>query len=277
MNADGKNVKIKTERFSVLYLKGRKNYVKIKIAENVAAQRGRMKYAIAMVDDEKEQTEITSEYIRRYFEENGGEYTLSVFYDGADFIKDYSPIYDIVFLDIEMNRRNGYDTAKIIRKTDESTAIVFVTRLARYALKGYEVSALDFIVKPMKYPSFAQKMKRFLAYVDGNRKKIVSVNGENGAVYFDENEISYVEVVSHYLIYHTVRGDFREWGTLKDLSKRLSEDKFKMCNRCYIVNLRYVRGIKDNIVTVGDNELIISRYKRKDFIEAVASFWGERG
>lgn len=233
-----------------------------------------MVYSIAIVDDEKDQMEIMENYIAQYFRENGGEYTISKFFDGIELVKGYAPVYDIVFLDIEMEKLNGYSAAKKIRQTDENTAIIFVTRLARFALKGYEVSALDFMVKPLAYSTFASKMKRIQAYADKNRKKVISVNAENGTVYLEEKDIYYVEVVSHYIIYHTAKGIFKEWGALKNVMERLSDEKFKMCNRCYIVNLRYVKAIKDNAVVVGTDELIISRYKKKEFIEAVASFLG---
>ena len=90
--------------------------------------------------------------------------------------------------------------AKRIRMTDESTAIIFVTRMAKYAIKGYEVSALDFIVKPLDYYSFALKIKRALNYVAANRKKLIELKVGSDIQYVDENDIKYVETLSHYLI-----------------------------------------------------------------------------
>ena len=139
------------------------------------------------------------------------------------------------------------------------------------------MSALDFIVKPVDYFSFALKMKRALAYVETNRKKPVMLKMGADAEYVYETEIKYVETLSHYLIYHTVRGDFKLLGSLKSATEQLSPETFILCNRCYLVNMRYVTEVKDNIVFIGDEQLIISRYRRKEFMEALAKFWGSRG
>lgn len=234
-------------------------------------------YSIAIVDDDGNDISLLKSAIERYFKENGGDYRIAEFHDGSELMAGYAPRYDIVFLDIDMKQLNGMAAAKRIRRTDDGTAIIFVTRMAKYAIKGYEVSALDFIVKPVDYFSFALKMKRALAYVETNRKKPVMLKMGADAEYVYETEIKYVETLSHYLIYHTVRGDFKLLGSLKSATEQLSPETFILCNRCYLVNMRYVTEVKDNIVFIGDEQLIISRYRRKEFMEALAKFWGSRG
>lgn len=234
-------------------------------------------YSIAIVDDDGNDISLLKSAIERYFKENGGDYRIAEFHDGSELMAGYAPRYDIVFLDIDMKQLNGMAAAKRIRRTDDGTAIIFVTRMAKYAIKGYEVSALDFIVKPVDYFSFALKMKRALAYVETNRKKAVMLKMGADAEYVYETEIKYVETLSHYLIYHTVRGDFKLLGSLKSATEQLSPETFILCNRCYLVNMRYVTEVKDNIVFIGDEQLIISRYRRKEFMEALAKFWGSRG
>lgn len=171
--------------------------------------------SIAIVDDDKEDILTLERHIARYFAEKGGEYGIASFYDGSELMRDYAPKYDIVFLDIDMEKLNGMAAAKRIRDTDEHTAIVFVTRMAKYAIKGYEVSALDFIVKPVEYGSFALKFKRALEYVAKNSKQLIEIKQTSGTVYIDMSEIKYVEILKHYLIYHTERGDFKVLGALK--------------------------------------------------------------
>ena len=234
-------------------------------------------YSIAIVDDDGNDISLLKSAIERYFKENGGDYRIAEFHDGSELMADYAPRYDIVFLDIDMKQLNGMAAAKRIRRTDDGTAIIFVTRMAKYAIKGYEVSALDFIVKPVDYFSFALKMKRALAYVETNRRKPVMLKMGADAEYVYETEIKFVETLSHYLIYHTVRGDFKLLGSLKSATEQLSPETFILCNRCYLVNMRYVTEVKDNIVFIGDEQLIISRYRRKEFMEALAKFWGSRG
>lgn len=235
-----------------------------------------MKYAFAVVDDEKEFTDSVCAMLDRYMKEIKGECSVSVFHDGAELIRDYKPIYDVIFLDIEMEQVNGMKTAKFIRKTDEKTLIVFITRLARLAISGYEVSALDFIVKPVEYDTFAYKMKKIVSHIE--RKKTISIiiKQDDKIVFLNEDDICYIEVINHCLVYHTIHGDYHEWGTLKSAEEQLTKGKFSYCNRCYIVNLRYVNKIEDGLAYINGTPLIISRYKKKEFMDDLMTFMGSQ-
>lgn len=235
-----------------------------------------MKYSIAIVDDEREQQDVLKENINRYFAQNGGAANIRTFEDGKQFLNNYKAEFDLVFMDIEMPDVNGMAAAKKLRETDDTTAIIFVTRMARYALKGYDVGALDFIVKPVDYYSFALKFKRALSYAEKKRKSKITLRQEDAIVCLDCAEITYVETVSHNLLYHTAGGGaYKVWGSLKSAAQALQScGDFALCNRCYLVNLAHVDGVSGNVAKVGGDELIISRYKRKEFIESLAGFLG---
>lgn len=79
------------------------------------------------------------------------------YYASVDFLEEYDSTYDIVFLDIEMPGSDGLTTAREIRGKDDAVAIIFITNMAQYAIHGYEVNAIDFMVKPVGYFNFAQK------------------------------------------------------------------------------------------------------------------------
>lgn len=235
-----------------------------------------MMYSIAIVDDEDVHIKNLSGYIERFFRENGGEYTISVFNDGDELLKGYSAAYDIVFLDIEMERVNGMKAARIIRKTDEDTAIIFVTHMARFAIKGYEVNALDFIVKPVDYYSFVLKMKKAIKYVGNNLNRTIELRIGDAVYSISERDIYYVESIEHNVIFHTAVGEFKLYGTLKAFSEKLSKSVFVMCNRCYIVNMKYVESVSGNIAVVHGCELVISRYKKAEFMQALVAYWGKK-
>lgn len=120
---------------------------------------------IAIAEDEKKEAEKLESYIRRYGAEHGENYNVSVFTNGIDFVSSAEPFH-IVFLDIDMPLMGGLDAAKKLREADKSACIIFVTNLAQYAVKGYEVDAMDFVVKPIDYPSFESKFKKAL-YMQG--------------------------------------------------------------------------------------------------------------
>lgn len=116
-------------------------------------------YHIAIVEDELEFSMQLQKYLRQYQQENGVEFKISVFRDGTEILKDYKPEYDAIFMDIEMPVINGMDAAEKIREMDEEVVIMFITNMAQYALFGYSVGALDFVMKPVNYYTFAMKVR----------------------------------------------------------------------------------------------------------------------
>ena len=86
--------------------------------------------------------------------------------------------------------------------------------------------------------------------------------------------IRYLEVDGHYIVYHTTEGDYSEYITLKEAEKKLNKPYFVRCNRCYLVNLKYVSAVRDDVVQVGRDELLISRPQKKAFLNALAVFIG---
>lgn len=235
--------------------------------------------SIAIVDDEKEHIDNIKAFLKQYFKSVGNKdgYTVSAFRDGRELIDDYKPKYDLVFLDIEMNDVDGMSAAKVIRQKDSKTAIIFVTRLASFAIKGYEVDALDFIVKPIDYANFSVKLKKALKRIELNRNKLVQVELPSGIRVLDSTQIRYVEIQNHALIVHMVDEDIKVWSSLKAIAEQLEDSFFEYCNRCYLVNLRYVTGINKNVCLLGNDELLISRYKHSAFVAALAKFYGGGG
>ena len=128
--------------------------------------------SIAILDDERTAIEETRKCLETYFKEIGEDATINEFEDAKAFINGYSPRFDLLFLDIQMAKENGIDIAKKIRETDSTSIIVFVTNMANLAVKGYEVDASDFIVKPLEYFSFKIKMNRIMERVRQNPKSV---------------------------------------------------------------------------------------------------------
>lgn len=232
-------------------------------------------YKIAIVDDEEESIERLKNHLDHYFAENGGEYTVSIFSDGAELIRGYLPIYDIIFLDIQMDQVNGVRTAKKIRETDEQTIIVFVTRMIKYAALGYDIGVNNFIVKPVEYHVLEMKMKKVLSQLALLADKHIYVEQKGGAVTLREDDIFYIETLNHYIYYHTKNGEYKVLGTLKQVKEQLSSYKFKECNRSYLINLRYITAVNQKDVTVAGERLQISRNRRREFLESIAGFWGK--
>ena len=128
--------------------------------------------AVAIVEDEESASKQLTEYINRYGKEQGEQFQVSLFSNVGSFLEPYKKV-DIVFMDIIMPGLNGMDGARQMREIDPETKIVFVTNMAQYAVQGYEVDALDFVVKPVNYKDFSYKMNRVVKAVKNHRRTLV--------------------------------------------------------------------------------------------------------
>lgn len=229
---------------------------------------------IAVVDDAESATEHLCECLRQFGTENGEIFNIDAYKDGLAFLGEYkNNKYDVVFLDIEMPKIDGLSVAAKLREMDGNVILIFITQMAQYAIRGYDVSAFDYIVKPYGYKNFALRMKKVMASLNSRTgTKLKLVYGGSVKV-LDSAAVEYIEVTGHDLVYHTTDGNFKSYGTLKDVEKDCPPT-FVRCNSCYLVNLRFVTEVNGFEATVGDSKLQISQPKRKEFMSALARYLG---
>ncbi len=233
-----------------------------------------MKYRIAIVEDEKASRELVKKYIKRYSIEHNRFFDVVEFEDGTEIIRDYEGKFDIIFLDIEMKHSNGMEIAEKIREKDKNVIIIFKTNMAQYAIKGYSVDALSFLLKPVPYFAFYQEFKRSIEKLDAREDSYILVPVESGIKKVMTNDINYVESMKHTLTIKTKQGDYSMRGVMKDMESKLEKYYFFRCNNCYLVNLAKVKGIQGEFAVVGNDELKMSRARKKPFLEALTSYVG---
>lgn len=227
---------------------------------------------VAVVEDEEAVARQLGDYIARYGKEKNISFDVVRFPDGIDFLNGYKPVYDVVLMDIEMPHSNGMRVAHKLRKLDKTVCLVFVTNLAQYAIEGYAVSATDYIVKPVSYEAFAFHFEKALGAVSRGEKKTVSITVSKEIVRIDTDDIYYLEVANHAVVYHTARGVYETWDSLSNAEKNLPAEQFARCNNCFLVNLRNVREVRGDMAVVGGDELKISRNKKKSFLAALTLY-----
>lgn len=229
---------------------------------------------IAIVEDQKAEARLLMDYIDRFSCEHGGQFKVTWFPDGEDILEEYKPIYDIVFIDIQLQFIDGMTTAEEIRKQDSKVILIFVTKIAQYAIKGYSVDALHYLLKPLTYFAFSMQMKRSLDKLRKRAQQFVILPFASGAVRINCADIIYVESDRHVMTFHTTEGPQSINSTMRELEEKLSGFGFFRCNSCYLVNLFHVKSINGNIAQVGDFELVISRARKKPFLEALTRYVG---
>lgn len=231
-------------------------------------------YHVAIVEDEASFATQLQEYLKQYEEENDVRFKISVFGDGAEILEDYQPLYDIILLDIEMPKVNGMKAAEQIRAQDADVTLMFITNMASYAIRGYEVGALDFVMKPINYYTFSMKMTRVLKRTKQKAQQDILLTLPDGVKKLNVQQIYYVEVQNRMLYYHTDEGVFVMRGTMQSVEQMLEPYAFAKCNHWYIVNLKHVSEVRKTIAIVAGHELEVSRRNRTAFLKALTEYVG---
>ncbi len=225
---------------------------------------------IALVDDNKKDLSVMQKYLQTAAESGSyAEFTVETFTDSMEFVEVYDGKYDILFLDIEMPHLDGMELAKRLRRIGSDCCIIFITNMPQYAVQGYEVEALAYLIKPVRFFHFSQVLKKAFERVKKRNAedKSIVINSRQEVKVVSSSSIRYIEVESHNLIFHTTDGDLRTRASLKAVEQQLEGMSFCRCNSCYLVNLRYVDSIVGGVVRVGEDELLMSRHKKKEFVE----------
>ncbi len=229
---------------------------------------------IAIVDDNAIDAKNVQDYITQYLTEIGQTAEVTQFSDAVSFLKEYQCKYDFIVFDIDMPGMSGIEAAKQLRTLDETVVIMFVTNMPQYALDGFAVDAVDYILKPITYAEFRLKMQKALRYIRASQDQMLLINMANGMVQVASSDIYYVESQLHYVIYHTKSGEYRARASLKDIEGKLEKLHFSRCGSSFLVNLRYVESLQGNDVVVAGEPLRISRRKRQEFLSDFTKYMG---
>lgn len=240
---------------------------------------------IAIVEDEHAASALLKEYIERWLETDARgkgydrrDMRIMQYYNGSTFLNASSmKFFDIVFMDIRLPDVDGMTISEELRKTDKNAVIVFVTDIAQFAMKGYKVDALDYVLKPVSYYNFSVVLDRAFERLEKSTDVCVTVRVDNRIARISAADIKYVEVMNHKLIYHTKYEDIVGYGQLKDVENALGKAEFIQCHRYYLVNLKYVKSMSNGMLDVDGTLLEVSVRKRKDVLAAVANYFGGGG
>ena len=229
---------------------------------------------IAIVEDDSEVRNQLVEYVHRYERQFGKMFEQTVFEDGDEIVSDYRAVYDIILLDIQMRRMDGMAAAEAIRKVDKDVILIFITNMAQFAIRGYAVDALDYVLKPVPYFAFSRQLQKAVERLRKRQKTFLTVPIDEGLRRIDVSTIYYLESEGHYVHFYTENGDLLTSGSLKSYEEKLANKPFARCNSGYLVNLAQVMEVRQNTAQVGPYELQISRPKKKAFLEALTDYIG---
>lgn len=231
---------------------------------------------IAVVENEKECANALVEFAQKWSEESKEEVSVRVFDNAVDFISDYRSDIDAVFMDIMMPHMDGMSAAEKLRETDKKVSIIFVTNMAQFALQGYKVGALDYLVKPVGYFDFSLELQKLSNIKKQNETSFLFLNIGGTLRRVAQSDISYIEIISHYVVVHAGGEELSFRGSLKEIENKLEKKMFSRCNNCYIINLSRVTEMRGDEVRLDTGEKIpVSRPRKGQVMNDLAAYIAE--
>ncbi len=227
---------------------------------------------IAVCDDEISAIQNISNKIEFYLNKKGMDFSISKFLNGESLLSNNNEYFDAVFLDIKMNKINGMDTAKAIRKDNDKTAIIFVTVLKEYVFDAFQVNAANYLIKPVQNEKLYAVLDKLVetTYSSANNYIVIHKSGEIKKVPY--SDIIYCEVVNHHVFIYE-KSNINEYGSkIDNLENEFNEDFFR-CHRSYIVNLRYVNRYSDGFIYLpGGEKVPVATRRHQDFMKALLHY-----
>ena len=231
-------------------------------------------FHIAMIEDRLDEAGRLGDYLDRYGQETGEQFQMERFPDALAFLSRGCGRFDIVFMDVCLPGIDGMEAAHRLRQADQKAVLIFVTGMAQYAVDSYEVGAQDYLVKPARYQDFARKLGRALDRCRRESEALM-VPQQSGVQRILLRSILYIEVQGHRLWLHTDGQIVSGTGTLTEAEAKLQGKGFLRCNKCFLVNARYVQAVQGYELVLTNGEILqISRPRKKAFMSELAEAMG---
>lgn len=228
---------------------------------------------IAIVEDEAGQAEMMKKGIEEFFTETDTEYTVTCYSDGMAFLSQYKNPFDIILMDIEMPHMNGLETARKLRKIDQSAVLIFATRMGQFAINGYEVNAIGYMLKPINQYVLKMNLQKAMGLIALQTDKKILIQTRNGIVTLSSKKVEYIEVSGHKLTYHLKDTEYEVYGKISEEAENLREYNFARCSNAYLVNFAYINAVVGNTVILSSGEVLpVSRSMKKKFLDAYISY-----
>ena len=231
----------------------------------------------AICDDEPQMAQEIADQLASYMMETDTDYSVDCFPTGYALLKS-SDEFGVIFLDIQMERPDGMETARLLRQRDSRSLLIFVTVLKDRVFDVFPLEAFDYLLKPLDRGRFRRTMDRALRWLerDGAKNLVIQRGSDCQVVLL--SDILYCEVLGRKVYLHKKDGVVVDYyDRLEDLEQRVDSRFFK-CHRSYLVNLDYVSGCQEGQVLLPQGKRIpVSRLRERELTQALLRHMKERG
>ena len=231
---------------------------------------------ILIVEDSDEEAEELIDRIQGYAHRTGEHFNVRRISSAMEFSAERHPA-DLVFMDIDLPGLSGMEVAHLLRAYDTSTPLIFVTNLSQYAVRGYEVDALDFIVKPVSAHDLSMCLDKALRIVRRNRRSTIIVPTSDGMCVVDTADVISAEVKNHTVTYR-IEGAEKPLvgrGSLTALLERLEGGPFLQVSKSCLVNMEHIASVAGDELRMSDGSVAyLSRSRKRPALVAIAEYLG---
>jgi DNA-binding LytR/AlgR family response regulator len=179
----------------------------------------------------------------------------------------------LLFLDIQMPRITGLDFFKTLQN---APPVIFTTAYPQFALEGFEVNALDYLVKPISFDRFLKAVMKAKEYYEVREKNVTETTTSSGyffikadnkliKIFFDD--VLLVEALQNYVTIHTPEKKYITYLTFKSVEDYLPADKFIRVHKSYIVAAGKIESIEGNDIRIGQHHIPISRNLKDEVMD----------
>ncbi|EST13523.1 LytR/AlgR family response regulator transcription factor [Sporolactobacillus laevolacticus] len=230
---------------------------------------------IAICDDDKPQREYLATLVNEWAKKSGIRITLKMFADAQSFLFSWSTdkSYDALLLDIQMPELNGMELARTIRRSNESLSIIFITGFSDYMDEGYEVSALHYLMKPVKKVKLFAVLERASIKLKKESKTLL-IEYDGAMIRINQNDIICLEAFAHTIELTTADHSYQIKSSIDLLEHQLDSDLFIRPHRSYLIGLHYISQIaKSEMILDNGNRVPISRRRYTEVNQAFIRFF----
>ncbi len=230
---------------------------------------------IAVIEDSGADLETLVNYLEQYKTEKKPDIFVRCYSDALSFLRDGQAEPDIILMDILLPDMSGMEAARKYRERDETACLIFVTNMADFAVEGYQVNALDYLLKPVDYQRFEMTMGKAVRYCSTKQHHVLSVHTQEGQLRLAMSDIYFIRSFKHYVYIMTAEKEYRVRSSMREMEQQLDDSMFFRCDNSYIVNLTYVEQVTKDTARVDTWDIPVSRMRRKDFVNAFNCYLGE--
>lgn len=229
---------------------------------------------IAILDDVAEDRAALRNLVQRFLDEHALSAQIQEYETGEDVLKECAvKRFDIMFLDIFMNGKNGMEIAKQIRQNDKECILIFTTTSPDFAIEGYQVKASDYLLKPISYEKIHATLSN-LSLEKCQAKSYIEIKEGRVMVKVPLRSILFTDYYNHYIQIHTAKHVYRTYLSFAEFEKMLEGyPQFISCYRNIMVNLDYVDSVDSKDFLLKDGcHIPIAKPRRQEIRQIFADY-----